>query len=249
MTVGILNNLKEVFDNICNHYLKNPVDGYIYVPFREDELSEKVKKDIQTFKNNNASRFKNKNFIILLHNQCDLSTLPPNTKIYVLGHGIDCHPDRKLSSVLDNPNLPYEELKHLPFHDWPYCVSGGKKAVTVEDISKRMIADGITQTDNITIKLWFCDPNNKAYIMAKRFLEGFADYPTSIRVDYYENKILYSPCIREGEMHKWARNETTTLVERASSIRESLFFKPDTLENQTEIAACNDLVEETRCIV
>ncbi|WP_182351810.1 hypothetical protein [Legionella sp. PC1000] len=215
----------------------------------ENEISEKMRKDIQTFRDNSASRFKNKNFVILYHNTCDLANLAPNTKIYVLGHGIDCYPDRKLSSTLDNPNLPYEELKHLPFHDWAYTVSGGKKAITIDEISKRMIADGLTKTDSITIKLWFCDPSNKAYIIARRFVEGFANYSNSLRVDYYENKILYSPTIRDGEMHKWARDEKTGQVVRASSIRASLFSKNHSDENETNMQACNEQVEETRYIV
>ncbi|WP_454781691.1 hypothetical protein [Legionella sp. WA2022007384] len=248
MTDGVLNTIKQGLNNICN-YLKTPIDGYIYVPFKEDEISENVKKDIQTFRDNSASRFKNKNFIILFHNQCDLSTIAPNTKIYVLGHGIDCHPDRKLSSVLNNPNLPYEELKYLPFHEWVYAVSGGKKVITIDDISKRMIADGLTKTDSIIIKLWFCDPSNKAYIIARRFLEGFANYSNSLRVDYYENKILYSPAIRDGEMRKWARDEKTNQVVRASSIRESLFSKNHPHEKEPNMQACSDLVEETKCIV
>ncbi|ARG97674.1 hypothetical protein [Legionella micdadei] len=211
-----------------------PVNGYLYVPFNENELSLAVIKDINLFKYRSESIYKKKDLIILYHNECDLSTLPPNAKIYVMGHGIDCHPDRKKSSVLENQDLPYDEVKHLPFCDWAYAVSGGKKAITIDDIAERMIADGLLSTDYLNIKLWFCDVNNKAYAIAKRFVEHFHGYLNTFKIDYYPNNSLYSPSIREHEMHKWARNEKTGQVVRASIIRQSLFSNNPSSETNTQ---------------
>lgn len=196
---------------------------YLYVPFKQEEMSEEFVTNVKEFKKHSESIHKNKSFTILYAGECHLSVLSPYSKVYVLGHGIDLSPDKTWNAVLQDPSLPYHQLKHLPFTDWAYAVAGGKKAISIDMIAKRMIEDGLSDAKHINVKLWFCDVNAKAYAISKRFVEHFIKYKNELRVDYYLNHFLYTPTIRDKEMHKWAKSKTTNEVIRASQIRQSLF--------------------------
>ncbi|CDZ77186.1 hypothetical protein BN59_01468 [Legionella massiliensis] len=223
----MIDSIWQSVKKVLSHYGKNyfygrePADGYLYVPFKQDELSEKTLDDIKTFKKN--SKHQGKKFKILYHEHCDLTSLPINSTIYVLGHGLDCEPGGKSFARMTNPALAYDLVKHLPFHDWAYSISGGKAAIPIDEVANRMIADGALNTDYANIKLWFCDVNDKALSIAKRFMEHFENYATPLKVDYYPNHMLTNPLIKDGEMHKWGRNEETKEVVRPSTIRQSLF--------------------------
>ena len=238
-----------MFRQLCDYFLTEvQVDGYLYVPFKKDELSEEVLKDIKEFKSLSASKYKNKKFVIVFHGETDLSTLPPKTKIYILGHGANISPNQRHDSAIDKVNVSYDEIKHLPVPEWAYAIYGGKKAISIDTVAERMIKDGLLKTNNIIIKLWFCDPNNRAFAIAKRFIQNFEAYPNIFRVDFYFNRILYSPTIWSGEMHKWARNEKTDELTRASEIKESLFSGKNqkTKSNEDEINQADQSNKNTK---
>ncbi|WP_193786695.1 hypothetical protein, partial [Legionella israelensis] len=182
--------------------------------------------EVKIFKENN-NELKGKNFKILRYGECDLSSLPRNSKLYVLGHGNNVNPNRMWCSTIADPTVPYSAIKHLPFDDWGYAVSAGKKFISIDTVAHRMKEDGLSESNNLSVKLWFCDPYYKAYAIAKRFIEHFKDSGVNLRVDYYLNRLLYTLTIKDGQIHKWARNAEYGNVNRASSVRKSLYCKSD----------------------
>lgn len=207
-------------------------DDVIYIPFTRDELCEQMVRNIQQFVENSAKN--NKHYMVLFHGECNLSYLAQNAKIYVLGHGIDIRQPRKWSVVIADENLPYEALKYLPFYDWAYSITAGKKAISIDTVARRMIEDGILEADHLRIKLFFCDVNNKADIIAKRFLSHFKDSNNTFTIDYYFGHKLYNPNDLNGEIRKWAENAHTGKLVKASSIKQSLFTQPDKYYNDVE---------------
>lgn len=201
------------------------VSHYLYVPFISSELSDEVIADIEDFKKGGA--LQRKEYTILYHSYCDLSQLEKNAKVFVLGHGIDLSPDRKLSVAIRELEDNYELVKHLPYSDWSYSISGGAKAISIDTVAQRMIFDGLLKSDQINIKLWFCDENHKAYFMAKRFLDNFENITNDFRVDYYFNKLLRSPRLINGKRYKAAYDPKTSQSVKASSIKQSLFSRQD----------------------
>lgn len=195
----------------------------IYIPFTRDELCADTVKNIEEFTTNSAS--KGEHLIELYHGECNLSCLSKNSKIYVLGHGLDVQPNRKWSVAIADDKLPYDQLKHLPFYQWAYSITGGKNAISIDTVAERMIADGLLESDHLKIKLFFCDLNNKAEIIAKNFLSNFKDCNNSFTVDYYPNHNLYNPNEWNGKIHKWAIDNSTGNLVRASSIKQSFFSK------------------------
>jgi hypothetical protein len=206
----------------------SPIDGYVYIPFARDEISEDVLADANKFIASSASPFTRKNLKLFCYGDRDLSTLPPDSKIYVMSHGLDISPDKKFSALFDSPtvvNTP--ELQTLQYSDWAYSIWGGKKVISIDTVANRMINDGILGLKKPTIKLWICDPNCKAEAIAKKFISHFKDKDIQMKVDYYLNHSLTYHCImpdmREAGMHRWAINNSTESIVRASSIRQSLF--------------------------
>lgn len=213
-----------------------PIDGYLYLPFTKDELSDDMIKITEEFKTNSTNTEKNQKFEILYHGQCDLSRLPKNAKLYVLGHGMNISPDKKLSSLLSDPDFKYDRVKHLSFHDWAYSISSKKTAISIDNVATRMIADGLLSAEDIHIKLWFCDMNYKAHGIAERFIAHLKDSQNTYRVDYYLNNFLSVPTMKNHETHKWGYTDKAfTNYTRASSVRESLFNKNNTSSHVTDM--------------
>lgn len=198
---------------------------YIYVPFRKDEVSQDYIDSVIEFQETSIKN-KEKKFIIIWYGECSLFNLPDNSNTYVMGHGIELSPDSMYNSALTSLKIPYSKLKSMPFFDWAYSIYGGKGVISIDTVAKRMIDDGILGTNNITIKLYFCDPNYKAYAIAKRFISHFSDYENNFRVDYYMGKDLYNPYKLGSEVHKFAYKDEKADPKgpvRASLIRKSLF--------------------------
>lgn len=174
-----------------------------------------------------ASQFKKKPVEVLFHGQCALSALPVDANIYVLGHGIDLRPDGNHRGVMQY-SLLFHMLESVAFGDWAFSVSGGLGAVAIDTVAERMMADGLSALEQASIKLWFCDPNNKAAAMAKKFQSRLDGLSGRFRIDYYPGHTLYNPSIHRGVMRKWVLNEKENESEpvRASQIRQS-FFTPD----------------------
>lgn len=202
------------------------IDGYLYIPFKGNEISEDYINMIDDFLKGSAGEFKNKSFMVLFHGKCNLAELPENSKIYIMAHGYDISPNKKTEALLMNFDLPYDDLKHIPVPDWAYAVSAGARAVTIDTIANRMIEDGLLGLNTAQIKLWFCDKHNKAQAFAKRFCEPFKEYSNNFRVDYYQNQFLYNYVQTTNGMHKGAVDASNPIeIERASKVREAFFTK------------------------
>lgn len=235
--------LRHLLTNLSNYIQNKPVSGYLYVPFTKDELTDTVKKSIEEFKDHSS-----KIYTIIYYQQFDLSQLPEGTKIYIMGHGLDISPNRNKFTLLNDPKLPYEELQNLLFSDWSYSISGGKQAISIDTIAKRIKEDGLLNANNIHMKLWNCDPNNKAHAIAKRFIDHFKDSQNTYRVDYYLNRFLTNPLIKDGHLHKWASIETGNPVGtvRASAIRQSLFNKVQIQEGNIGVCKLPSRIDLTK---
>lgn len=209
------------------YFYKKKIAAYLYVPFTLDELSDGDIKDVEAFRKSCASKYKNKEFMILYHGQCDLSSLPKEAKIYVIGHGNSLSPSVKYSTALEDSEIPYKTLKWLPFADWAFTYSSDKKSISIDTIAERMIKDGLLHAKQLVVKLWFCDTHTKSRVMAKRFMEAVPkrNRECVARVDYYLNQTLYTPSLINGEMHKWAKDNDDSKLMRASLTRKSLVFK------------------------
>jgi hypothetical protein len=217
-------------------YFFPSIDGYLYVPFAREEQSDEFRQLVEDFQACAAGGDKSKNFAIIYYGQEGLSDIPNKSKIYVLGHGMEVAPDKKVMTLFADPSLPYNQLKALPFSDWAYAVTGGNQAISIDTVAKRMIEDGLLNVYEATIKLWFCDPNQKAEFIAKTFLSHFKDFRHAYRVDYYLSQMLHSPCLKDGSKHKWSvQADKKEIVVRASSVRSSLFsYQQPAIENFPE---------------
>ena len=198
-----------------------PVVGYIYVPFTKDELSQDFIDLAWGFKTESGRA--GKKYSVIYYGEKALAELPKNAKIYVLGHGIDLSADTKWQSAMLDPSTPYEKLKGLPFSDWAYALTAGKTAISIDTIAERMKADGLLESDGLIIKLFFCDFNQKAFALAKRFMSNLEGSKPSYRIDYYLNQKLLTPVEESGTAHKLAEDSTTHTRVRASLTRKSLY--------------------------
>lgn len=199
--------------------------NYIYFPFLKNECSERMLERLWEFKKKNAKSMKDgdKSYHILIYAKGkifadgkNLSSLPLGAKIYVIGLGID------LTSVDRKGSL----LKHLPEGEHQYAVSGGEQAVSIKTIAERMITDGLLESKNFTIKLWFGDCNNRAELIANKFTDCLQKYDlkSKFTIDYYPNAILHAPHTHEGKKRHWVIDSKTEERKRASKMRYSLLF-------------------------
>jgi len=219
-------------DNTAN---KSP--NYIYLPFLKSECSENTLNRARKFKEKNSttSESENKTYKFIIYRKDTLSNLPPKSKLYVAGLGID----------LSSEKLDRSILEHIPGNQHIYSISGGKKAITVETLVKRMVEDGLLESDNLTIKLWFGDCDNKASLMADEFTNRLQDYHSknTFTIDYYPNAILYPPSTHGGKKHKWAVDMQSGERIMASKVRQSLFFDAKSFPEKKVTISQPDIVD------
>lgn len=185
---------------------------YMYFPFKESELSEEEKAAKDRWLHN--ERINHKDVIILYHGD-KLSNIPSNAKIYISLHGTS---------------------------QANYNVTDGKNTISVQEIARRMIADGLLDDPKILrLKLFFCDYVNKALPVAQAFLQSLRTEPKSeqsrIRVDYYPDHLLASPGISSSgkEIHKHGLKSPVRSAAdpRARDIRQSLYTNQDCMPKLT----------------
>lgn len=200
-------------------FFKKPkIDGYLYIPFLKDELSTHFL--MQAFNFQELSARQGKHFEIIRYNHFDFSGLEKFSKVYVLGHGTDLELGKSSYRLSFKT---YNLLKNIPFEDWPFTISSKEAFITIDELAKRMISDNLLAADQINIKLWFCDPAEKAHFLAKRFAKYLAKSNHNFEIDYYPGYELFTPKQYNGEQHKFtSKNDKKKLI-RSSTIQKSIY--------------------------
>lgn len=187
---------------------------YVYIPFIKKECSAKFLERINQFRSQEA----NQQYEFLVHGKCDLSSLPPQSRLYIPGFGIN----------LKNAAIDSALLCDLPVDDHPYAISGGARAVSIETVALRMQKDGMLESHDLVIKLFFSDVHNQAQKLAKKLqaclVEG--NPKCTFTIQYYPDAHLYPPGTQKGKEHKWAVPNGTEVMMRAKEARAFLFFEP-----------------------
>lgn len=198
---------------------------YLYVPFTNKELDE----DFCQILNGliRSAKWKKKKFNYLIHGLHDLSKVPADSNIYVVGHGTDISPNHKKSSITGKLGYDEKAFAGAPLWEWPYFITSGKTLVHISTVAERMLKDGLIEITNPTIKLYFCDTSFKAETMALRFACILGETETKpFRIDYYPNQLLtgnYS--MLHDKQHKKATDACTGKITRASKVRTTLFVE------------------------
>ena len=203
------------------------VDGYLYVPFTEEEMGATFEELIEKFRDNFERSNKDKTLEVAYYGSKGLIDLPKKAKVYVLAHGTEVSLDLTWPATMPDPVALFDQLKAIPLVEWPYAVTSGKKAISIDTIALRMIEDGLLASDQITIKLWFCDLTQKALAIAEKFSRSLKNSRNTYRIDYYPNQSLSIPLQEKDGMHKRAKDSRTQAILRASCTRYSLFFCED----------------------
>lgn len=128
---------------------------YMYFPFKESQLSEEERAAKDRWLHN--ERINHKDVIILYHGD-KLSHIPSNAKIYISLHGTS---------------------------QANYNVTDGKNTISVQEIARRMIADGLLDDPKILrLKLFFVITSTKHYQSLKLFCRRYGLSPNLSKAAY-----------------------------------------------------------------
>lgn len=198
---------------------------YLYIPISEKSLTQEGRKLVTAWLANE----KKENIILTYAGKKGLNRLPPNAKIYVLMHGTITKPS-PLAKKLD-----LSLTASFPSLSGHLAVTDGKNSINMQQLAKNMIDDGLFNNFNsLKIKLYFCDPINKAKSLADAFMQILKTDNRhangNIRVDYYPDHLLWTPSKQAGEnkIHRHiSKSINQASVIRASTIRSSVYSNTD----------------------
>ncbi|WP_133132156.1 hypothetical protein [Legionella sp. W10-070] len=195
---------------------------FIYVPTKKSEMPSDERVCLHDW----LKEENQKSVIVSYYGDRGLKDIPSHSKIYVFMHGTDVSANPFARGIDPELASSFESLSgHLKITD-------GKNDITITSLADRMIADGLFDNPRkyLRIKLFQCDPVNKASILAKTFLNRITKHPlakdSTIRVDYYPNHNVTIPYGYNGKNkpHKYAEKENESNSDvRASQIRRSLY--------------------------
>lgn len=195
--------------------------NYVYLPFKKKECSQKILQQVDLcMQHARENIVENKNYQFIAYGKKQLSNLPPLSRVYIIGYGIKFFPDKVENSL-----------------------SGGSEAISIPTLVERLVYDGFLTSDLVTIKLWFSDYHGNAEKIAEEFktlcLETY-NAKNRFFIDYYPHCDLHFPLL-QNEQHKWALNVKTQESERASKIRQSLFFNTESTKYEKISVTCEEI--------
>lgn len=210
---------------------------YIYLPFIKKECSDAMLQEVLLCKQYAREiGVEGSHYQFIAYGGKQLSNLPPNSRIYIIGDGVG------LSSI------------RIHEEDKDKCLSGGRQAITVNTLVERMIRDGLLDSDLLTIKLWFSDYRDNAVRIAEKFKTCLEMHQAKNRffIDCYPGHSLCIPLLQQVrqqyEKHQWAVNIETEACKRASTVRWSLFFNTESeklsrqVDEHEELSVFQDLL-------
>ncbi|KTD17262.1 hypothetical protein [Legionella jordanis] len=218
---------------------------YLYVPTKQSEMPQKESEALQIWIEAEAQ--KGRQVKVTYYGQKGLMDIPDHSKIYLFMHGTNVSANPLVSQIND-PEL----VSSFPSLSGFLKVSDGKNEIKITDVADRMKEDGLffKPRNYLRIKLFQCDPINKARIIAEAFfirlkrIGGDVVNASNIRIDYYPAHFVGVAQENNRIHHKYATKGIVKNFDvRASSIRNSLYTDPASSPGLT-LAQVNDIISE-----